>query len=438
VADVRPFPALRYAPEVNLSRVICPPFDVISPEEQRRLYDLSPHNAVRLELPRGDGDPYEAAAETLREWLAKGALVRDEAPAFYVYQQEFRHGDVTRKRRILFGRVRLEAWDRGIVLPHEHTFSGPKEDRLKLLRSLRLNTSPIFLVYRDSQRQVAPLLARGVSASSSVEFTDEDGLTHGLGPIQDRQLTAALTRGLERENLYVADGHHRYETALAYRNEQLARSVASQPEDRSDDFVLAALTAVDDPGLLVLPIHRLADVDVPLGRALDALASMFEVQTRPSLADLVRDMNGPGRGANTFGLIAADSPDLYLLTLVDPEAAKPYVPSRHSPLWRSLDAAIANHVILRHALGLDDVQMGDIGTVWYGEDAESALEEVRQGRARYAVLLNPVSPERILAVADAGERMPQKSTFFYPKVPTGLLFSPIFGPDELAGERPSP
>jgi len=429
LADLQPLQAIRYAPDIDLRRVICPPFDTISPEEQKRLHKMSPHNAVRLELSEGDGDPYQAAAKTLREWLNRGTLVRDEAPAFYVYQQEFRHGGETRRRRALFGRLRLEPWDEGTVHPHEQTFRAPKEDRLKLLHSLRLNTSPVFLVYPDSQQQVAPLVARAVSGGPSVEFTDDDGLSHALWRIDDPHLAAAIARGLERERLYVADGHHRYETALAYRDERLGGSTAVRSGDEPEDFVLVALVAADDPGLLVLPIHRLVDVDVPLERALDSLASLFEVEMRPSLADLLRDMQDRGRTVSSFGLVAADAPDFYLLTMFDPEAAERYLPGERPPIWRQLHAAIAAHVILRRALGLSDAQMEDIRTVWYGEDAEAAVAEVRRGRARYGVLLNPVSPRRILAVADAGERMPQKSTFFYPKLPTGLLFYPLFEPE---------
>ena len=429
MVDVQPLQAVRYAPNIDLSRVICPPFDTISPEERERLHKLSPHNAVRLELPGGNGDPYQAAAKTLREWLNSGALIRDEAAAFYVYQQEFRYAGETRRRRTLFGRLRLQPWGQGTVLPHEQTFRAPKEDRSRLLHSLRLNTSPVFLVYPDSQWQVAPLVARVVSDRATVDFTDADGLSHALWRIDDPHLAAAIARGLERERLYVADGHHRYETALAYRDERLGGSTTVRSGDEPEDFVLAALAAVDDPGLLVLPIHRLVDVDVPLERALDSLVSLFEVEARPSLAELLRDMRDRGRTASSFGLVAADAPDFYLLTLFDPEAAERYLPSERPPIWRRLDAAIAAHVILRRALGLSDAQMEDIRTVWYGEDAEAVVAEVRRGWARYGLLLNPVSPRRILAVADAGERMPQKSTFFYPKLPTGLIFYPLFAPE---------
>jgi uncharacterized protein (DUF1015 family) len=421
LAHVLPLEAIRYAPHINLSRVVCPPFDVISPQEQRRLYDLDPLNAVRLELPRRNGDPYKAAAKALRQWLDKGALVRDDTPAYYVYRQEFRHGSETYQRRLLFGRLRLEPWDTGAVLPHEQTFRAPKEDRLNLLHALRLNTSPIFLVYPDSRQQLAPLVARSVGAPPGVRFADDEGLTHALWRVDDPPVVDAISRCFETEQLYVADGHHRYETALAFSRE-------AGSGGGLDAYALAALAAVDDPGLLILPIHRLVDAEVPLERALDSLIPLFEVEARPSLQDLLRDMADRGRMVCTFGLVAADSPDFYLLTLFDPEAVDPYLPAGASPVWRRLDAAIATSVILRHGLDLSDAQLEDIHTVWYGEDAEQASLEVRARRARYAVLLNPVSPRRVLAVADAGERMPQKSTFFYPKVPTGLLFNPLFGP----------
>jgi uncharacterized protein (DUF1015 family) len=301
----------------------------------------------------------------------------------------------------------LEPWNQGTVLPHEQTFTAPKEDRSRLLQALRLNTSPVFLVYPDSQQRVAPLVARAAGDRATVEFTDDDGHLHALWRVDDPHLSAAIAHGLARERLYVADGHHRYETALAYRDERLGRSTAARSGDDPEDFVLVALAAADDPGLLVLPIHRLVDVDLPLERALDSLRSLFEVETRPS---------------------AADTPDFHLLTLFDPEAAESHLPRERPPIWHRLDAAIASHLVLHHALGLSNAQMEDIRTVWFGENAEAVVAEVRRGRARYGLLLNPVSPRRIMAVADAGERMPQKSTFFYPKLPTGLLFYPLFGP----------
>jgi uncharacterized protein (DUF1015 family) len=421
VADVRPFQAIRYAPATDLSRTLCPPFDTISPEEQRRLYDLSPVNAVRLELPAADGDPYQSAARTLQAWLADGVLVRDESPAFYVFQQEFRHAGATYRRTVLFARLRLEPWERGVVLPHERTFRAPKEDRMNLLRALRLNTSPVFLMYADPRQELGPLLARALDGPPGAEFGDSQGLAQRLVRVHAPDLIAAISGALAGEKLYVADGHHRYETALAFRDQS-----AGAPDERPEEFVLAALAAVNDPGLLVLPIHRLVGADLPPARILDPLRPLFDIDMRASLPALLAEMAARGESQNVFGLAVHGSPDLCLLTLRDTEAAGHYLPPERSPAWRRLDAAIANHVILGGLLGLMEGQMEDILTVWYSEDAEAAVAEVRSGRAGFALLLNPLPPPRVLAVADAGERMPQKSTFFYPKIPTGLVFNPLF------------
>jgi len=421
LADVRPFEAVRYAPDTDLSRALCPPFDTISPEEQRRLYDLSPVNAVRLELPAADGDRYQSAARTLQAWLAGGVLLRDKAPAFYVFQQEFRHGGVPYRRTVLFARLRLEPWETGVVLPHERTFRGPKEDRLKLLHALRLNTSAVFLMYADARRKIAPLLAQALGERPVAEFAEVGGLPQRLARVDDSGLVAAVRAGLSGEKLYIADGHHRYETALAFRDES-----AGAAGERPQDFALAALAAVSDRGLLVLPIHRLVGVDLPPARALDPLRRHFDIDVRPSLPGLLAEMAARGDTANVFGLAVHGLPDLYLLTLRDPESVGHFLPAERSPAWRRLDAAIANHVVLRGIFGLTEGQMEDIRTVWYCEDAEAAVAEVRTGRAGFALLLNPLPPPRVLAVADAGERMPQKSTFFYPKIPTGLVFNPLF------------
>ncbi|MDP2674789.1 MAG: DUF1015 domain-containing protein [Dehalococcoidia bacterium] len=421
MVDVRPFKAVRYAPDTDLSRALCPPFDTISPAEQHRLYDLSPVNAVRLEGPAADGDPYQSAARTLQAWLSDGVLVRDDTPAFYVLDEEFRHAGRTYRRTVLFARLRLEPWESGVVLPHERTFRAPKEDRMKLLRALRLNTSPVFLMYADARREIAPLLTRALSEPPEAEFAGADGLPQRLVRVADPELTAAISGGLSAEKLYVADGHHRYETALAFRDES-----AGAAGERPEEFALVALAAVSDPGLLVLPIHRLVGVDLPPARALDSLRPLFDIDMRPSLHGLLAEMAACGETANVFGLAIHGLPDLYLLTLRDPESAGHYLPPERSSAWRRLDAAIADHVILRGVLGLTEGQMEDIRTVWYSEDAEAAVAEVRSGRAGCALLLNPLPPPRVLAVADAGERMPQKSTFFYPKIPTGLVFNPLF------------
>ncbi len=422
MSEVVPFRALRYAPDIDLAAVICPPFDVISPAEQRALYQRSPHNAVRIELTEGGGDRYQRAAETLQLWRQEGSLRRDVSPAFYVYRQQFQHGGQTYARHMLFARLRLEEWDRGVVLPHEQTFGAPKEDRMQLLRATGLNASPVFLLYRDDKRLIAPHLADLTGAPPLAQFSDGGGEAQALWRIDNPDLTGALTQAFALERLYVADGHHRYETALAYRDE---RRAAAGTGDEPESFALVALTAAHDPGLLVLPIHRLAAAEIPLQELLSRLRGRFEVASMPSSSVLLTALAERGRTAPAFGLAAADSPDLYLVTPSDREAVDALLPQERSADWRGLDAAIATHAILRDGMGLDEAKMTDIRTVWFTEDAQDALGSVRGGRCRYALLLNPLPVRRILDIADAGERMPQKSTFFYPKVPTGLLFNSL-------------
>jgi uncharacterized protein (DUF1015 family) len=324
---------------------------------------------------------------------------------------------------VIFARLRLEPWDRRIVLPHEQTFGAPKEDRLRLLRAIRTNTSPVFLIYRDHDRQVEALLEGPASAPPSAEFTGNDGQTHTLRRIDDARAVEALTNSFELETLYIADGHHRYETALAYRGERRATA----PEwtgDEPENFALVALASAADTGLLVLPIHRVTAAGIPLAEALNRMDGLFTADKQPSLEALEARLAAmPGTPA--FGLASVESQVLNLLTVANPKAVDALLPQDRSDAWRSLDYAIANHVILQHILGLEEPQMSDYGTLWFTEDAAEAVRDARNGRARYALLMNPVPITHVLDVADAGERMPQKSTFFYPKVPTGLAFNPL-------------
>ena len=424
MADVRPFRALRYAPGLDLSKAICPPFDIISPEQQRTLHERSPYNAVHIELGYDDnGSRYERAAEALRRWREDGTLVRDEPPAFYLYDQQFEREGVPYRRRLLLARLRLEIWDRGIVLPHEQTFGAPKEDRLRLLRAIRTNTSPVFLIYRDHDRQIETLLERPASARPSAAFTSDDGQTHTLRRVDDPGTLEAVGSAFELETLYIADGHHRYETALAFREERRAATTEWRG-DEPENFALVALASAGDPGLLVLPIHRVTAAGVPLSEALKRMAGLFTVDKHSSLEDFVANL-AELRGTSAFGLVSAESDDLHLLTVADPKAVDALLPQDRSSAWRNLDYAIANHVILQQVLGLEESQMSDYSTLWFTEDAAEAVRDVRGGRARYALLMKPVPVTRVLDVADAGERMPQKSTFFYPKVPTGLVFNSL-------------
>lgn len=421
MADVRPFRALRYASDLDLAGAICPPFDIISPEQQSVLHDRSPYNAVHIELADDAGGlRYQRAAETMAQWRDVGTLRRDDAPGFYVYDQQFERHRRMYTRRTIFARVRLEPWEKGAVLPHEQTFGAPKEDRLKLLRATKTNTSPVFLIYRDRERLIEALLKEAGSAPSDAGFEDDDGQHHALRAVDDPAMAAELSRAFTSETLYVADGHHRYETALGYRDECKASAMNWNSEE-PENFAMVALASANDPGLVVLPIHRVTAVGAPFGEARSRMEALFKMEPLSSTEALTGTLATHGGGA--FGLIAPDG--AYLLTTANQPVIDSLLPQERSAAWRQLDYAVANYAILRQCLGLDETQMSDYDTLWFTEEAEEAARDVRAGRARYAVLMNPVPVGRVLDIADSGERMPQKSTFFYPKLPTGLVFNPL-------------
>ncbi len=427
MADVRPFRALRYAPGLDLAAAVCPPFDIISPDQQRALHERSSYNAIHVELAdNSDGRRYERAAKTLAAWRSEGTLRQDRDPAFYVYDQRFDWDGKTYIRRAVFARVRLAAWEEGVVLPHEQTFGGPKEDRLQLLRAIRTNTSPVFLIYRDRERQIGTLLAQAAVAEPAAEVAADDGQRHTLWRVDDPAATAALISAFGSETLYVADGHHRYETALGYRDE--CRKAATQwTGEEPENFVFVALAAAADPGLLVLPIHRVTAAEGPLQAVLQRLGKLFVIERVSSLETLATRISELGVEVPGFGLVSAESDNVFLLTVADREAIDSLMPKEQSASWRRLGYAIANYAILQHGLALEEARMSDYNTLWFTEDAGDATKDVREGPGRYAVLMNPVPVGGVLDVADAGERMPQKSTFFYPKMPTGLVFNPLDG-----------
>lgn len=420
MADVRPFRALRFSPESNIADNICPPFDTISPEQQRALYARSPHNAVRIELAQTtNGDPYSAAAATLAEWRDDGVLGRDGRPAYTLYRQTYAYGGRTYGRTVLFAHLRLEPWEKGIVLPHEQTFGGPKEDRLKLLRATHLNASPVYLLYRDKGRNIQSTLDDLVMEEPQAAFATEDNQRHAIWVINAPDVIEHLQESFAPETLYVADGHHRYETALAYRDE-VRTAAPTWTGEEPENFAMVALTSTQDPGLLVLPIHRITRAEASPDEALHRLRTAFHVETVSNLDAALAALEAHVHGS-LIALAAAGADEIYLLS--PGEGVDRLLPQERSGDWRRLDYSIANYAVLQHGLGLKESQMKDYSMVWFTEDAHEAVEQVRSGKARYAVLLRPVPATRVLDVADSGERMPQKSTFFYPKVPTGIVFN---------------
>lgn len=419
MVDFRPFRALRYTTRRPLSDVISPPYDVLSAAAIEELKGRDAHNVIRLEHPTAalseSPDPYAAAAALLDEWVNDGVLRRDEAPAFYLDEQGFREDGKPRKRNVLYGRLRLQPWDEGAVLPHEYTMSGPKEDRLRLLQALRANTSPIYLLYDDRDGEIAALLAGALNAPV-VGHATNGGDSHGLRAIEKEALRGALQERFLGRRLYIADGHHRYETALWYRDLRRQGGV----ESPGADYVLVGLTAGNDPGLSLHATHRLL-AEAPVWDMTEQLERDFEVRPidRPTLDTALA---GPDAAFAIAGLEAPKS--LHLLIPHDLGGLAGRVGGDGPNAWRRLDVNIVQHVILGAYLAMDPLDANQPG-LSYVHSTDEALDAVTSGEAALAFLLRPLLTADLFAVSDAGARLPQKTTYFYPKLPTGVVINPL-------------
>jgi uncharacterized protein (DUF1015 family) len=435
MADVQLLRAIRYASEVvgDLAQVVTPPYDVISEEAQARYYARSPYNSIRLELGMDEpGDTmlnnrYTRAASTYAEWRASSILQQDAVPSYYMYQQIFTHNGQTYTRTSLLARVRLESWSARVVLPHEHTMAKPKDDRLQLLRACATNFSPIMSLFDDPQGRIRRLLNL-YAANPEVQITDEANEEHRLNPITDEKQIELLQNFFSERHLYIADGHHRYETALNYREEVRETRRQLDPRDAAN-FVLMALTDVDDPGLLVLPTYRLL-----FGLSRDALSLLTSQQLTQYFT--VYELGAIENAQKTLlrlaqvdatrpSFVITTTAQSWLLSLNDAGRAR-MAESGHSDAWNELDVAVAHTLVLESLLGLrrEDITAGS--HIRYTRDAQQALEAVRKGEAQAALLLNATRVRQVCNVAKANDRMPQKSTYFYPKLITGLVLNPVW------------
>jgi uncharacterized protein (DUF1015 family) len=442
MADVRPLNGLRYQTSMagNLGDVLAPPYDVISDETQQALYDRSPFNVVRLEYgvegEQLEANRYQAAAATLDSWRRTGVLAADQREAFYLYEQQFEHAGREFRRRAILGAVRLEPWERRIVLPHEHTMAGPKQDRLRLLRACRTNVSPVLVLYRPDDGKAIEICESALGAHPDVDARDLIGQRHLLWVIDEPDAVRKLADHFSDRALYVADGHHRYETALAYRDERRASS-SQWTGDEPENFVLMALTAADDPGLLILPIHRLVR---PVSEPSDLLSALDSSFSR-------KEVGASGADSQTAMLVesmitAADRVTLgalglpggpATLSLSNRASVEEHMPAGHSDAWRKLAVNVLQYGILDPVLAIDIEVVRGGGHVDFTESADQAAQSVQDGSAKYAFLVPATRPEEIFAVADAGDRMPQKSTYFYPKLGTGLVLRQMDTPPAVRG-----
>ena len=404
MADVAPFRALVYdeAAAGPLAGLVAPPYDVITPDERAGYLAASPYNAVRLILPES---PYEEVGRLVAGWQRAGVLARTERPQLTAWTQTFTLADgVTRERRTLLAAVRLEPYERRVVRPHERTHAGPKADRLRLTRAVRANLSPVFGLYPDPAGAAWASVASAVARRPGAEVTDAEGTVHRIWRIDDPGACAGVAEAMSDRWILIADGHHRYETALAYQAERRAEGAPDGPHDR----VMMGLTSLDDPGLAVLPTHRL------LGRWPEDGADGFDAREVPDLDALLAALATSPPERPALGLVRPGGAAL----LLGPE------PDAPSPA-AALDVAVLERSILIPRLGADQAALTAEGLLGYTKDAGEAWRAVMDGAAAAALLLRPIEKRAIAAVAEAGEVMPQKSTYFFPKLLTGVAFHPL-------------
>lgn len=431
--DVQPFNAWRYdlGRVGALSDVVAPPYDVIDAVLQKQLYDRHPANIIRLELNRDEpGDNaqqnrYTRAGRLLKDWQRDGILRQDPHPALYVCHQTFKVEGREFTRRGVLGRVRLERFGEGSIFPHEETMPGPKADRLKLMHATGMNLSPIFGLYPDPEQEIQTLLDDAVSRSLPIEAVDHLGVVSRLWPVSDLHRIAGIQRLLFPKPVFIADGHHRYETALKYLDEQRAAGEV-RDLDSPANFVLMMLVGMSDPGLRILPTHRLISglPELTAAAVRGLLIDHFDVTTvgqGPDAARAAWELVEADGGQDLLGFGTVADGVWQTARFRSPDFIAELAP-KHSPAWRGLGVSIL------HVAALDDLIAGTLecdAVCKYVHLIGEVQESVARRACQLAVLVPPATMQHVEQLAGSLEKMPPKSTYFYPKLLTGLVLNPL-------------
>ncbi len=427
MAQILPFKGTMYdaGSGFDLGTVLAPPYDIIDPEMQDRLYASSPFNIVRLILGyMHDGDTdkdnrYTRAADIFEEWKNQGVLKTAGSPAIYLYDQEFLVCGERRTRRGFIALLKLEDFSAKGVHPHEVTYDEPRADRLSLLRACRANFSQIFALYSDEQREVERALSSAISGEPLADFEDDRDIRHILWGVEDQEALHRVVRLMADKQIFIADGHHRYETALLYMREM--RKNGGPEGDAPYDFVPAFFVSSQNPGLTVLPVHRV----LPWGcgkNPIERLEAHFDIEriserlTAEPLGELMRWMEGAAETEHRFGMVTAGG---IFRAGTKPGKDLREIDAERSETWRSLDVSVIQELGIKSCL--DAEEMAREGSIKYVTDASEAMEEVAGGRALLAFLVRPTSVAEIERIALQGEKMPPKSSYFHPKPLSGIV-----------------
>lgn len=413
--ELRPFKAIRYNTGRDLSRLIAPPYDVIDDAAKGHLKALSPHNIVRLILPDNEEglDCYQNAARLLKQWLAEGILGENETPAVYLLEQTYRHHEQEISRFEVLGALRLSPFDEGDVLPHEYTLSTPKEDRFRLTQATGMNLSPIFAISPDDLELLLSWFRKAAkSKQPDYAAKGSDGTANSIRIVDDAKMLEELRSAVAGAPVFIADGHHRYETALNYRNSLGIENEADHPAN----CVLTALGSMRDPGMLILPTHRVIHGTGRAKGLLERLKGEFSFEAADTITLETISTEEDRSQSGVIGYIGSEG----IFRLIYRRDALPEEEAESRPAsYRRLDVAILHAALEKH-LGIDAENMAQKRNISFVRPWQEALDKVRNG-AECAFILRPTLMREVHRVASDGCRMPQKSTFFYPKIPSGLV-----------------
>lgn len=416
MANIKPIKALRFTEKAgSIETCVCPPYDIISADERASLIEKNEYNLVRLELPEGE-DKYNQAAFILNDWLNKGIIARDEAEGIFVYREEFNVEGVDYCLTGIVCKVELCEFSERIVLPHEETLTKAKKDRFELMSATGCNFSSIYSLYNDESGIIAEVIAKKVSETPICCFTDDEDVIHTLWKIDCKKDIDAIISVLAEKQLFIADGHHRYETALNFKKHCYESGV--MPTGTDVDHVMMTLVDMDDKGLVVFPTHRLiVDKDVDINAVAAACAEDFLTSVKP-LNELKATLK-KGEDGKVFALYTGGE-DFMLLEFKSENAR---IIDNRSEAYSDLDVSVLHSLVLENALGIDKENMANQINLRYTRSMDDAIESVKNGKATAAFLINATKVSQIKAVALAGDKMPQKSTYFYPKLKTGLVMN---------------
>ncbi len=431
MAIVRPFKGMRFTDAAGeIGEVCCPPYDIISESERKAYIKKNPHNIIRLELPKETKSPYKKAKAVLDEWLEEGTLDFDAEPCFYIYEERFTVENKEYSLKGLIGKVFLYEFERGIILPHENTLSKAKEDRFNLMKATACNFSQVYSLYQDPMGKIDKSIAKLTAREPDKTYTDKDGVTHNMWVVPRCTEVDKISANMAGKKLYIADGHHRYETAIRYRDYLRAEGIISEEGENEADYMMMMLVNMQSPGLVVFPTHRIIHSlkKFSITKTVEACQQYFTIATTKSRDTATAKLKAM-YAAGEKGFLMYAGKKYYVMKLNNLEAMKEFLPDSSDAL-RNLDVSILHKLVLERIMGIDAENMANGINLTYTRDDAEATEAVDNGEANCSFILNPTRVEEIGDVATAGEKMPQKSTYFYPKLTTGMVMNKLDRPVE--------